>query len=119
MGLAELTSRLRGWLIGEYQAVIFEEVDDIVAYALYKEESDRIHLRQFFVQRDKRRSGRGRQCIGLLRSEVWPSNKRVTVDVLCHNKEGTKFWRAVGFSEYCLTLEILPESIHSARDGLK
>jgi predicted acetyltransferase len=61
------------------------------------------------VQRTLRRSGVGRQCIEILFSEVWPQNKRITVDVLSQNSDGISFWRSVGFSDYCLTLEIYPD----------
>ena len=89
---------------------IFEDDSGILAYALYREKEDHVYLRQFFVQRYQRRNGVGRQCIKILCSEIWPKDKRITVDVLCHNQAGIPFWRAVGFSDYCLTLERLPET---------
>jgi len=30
------------------------------------------------------------------------------VDVLCRNTSGVAFWRSVGYSDYSLTLEIMP-----------
>jgi hypothetical protein len=36
-------------------------------------------------------------------------DKRITVNALCQNHLGTAFWRAVGFTDYCLTLEIYPD----------
>ena len=36
-------------------------------------------------------------------------DKRITVDVLCQNEVGVAFWRAMGFTDYCLTLEIYPD----------
>ena len=58
--------------------------------------------------RHKRRSGIGREAAQILRSQVWPKNKRLTVEVLVANKAAVSFWRVVGFSDYALTLEILP-----------
>jgi hypothetical protein len=46
----------------------------------------------------------------MLRSQVWPKTKRLTVDVLVANKSGVAFWRQLGFTDYCLTLEIPPEN---------
>lgn len=105
MTVPELIERMHGWLAYDYRAAIFEDGSGIVAYALYQEE-DHVYLHQFFVQRHVRRCGIGRQCMKILFSEIWPQNKRITVNVLCHNKPGTAFWRAVGFTDYCLALEI-------------
>jgi hypothetical protein len=51
MKVSELVNQMRSWLETEYQASIFEDDSGIVAYALYREEKDNIHLRQFFVER--------------------------------------------------------------------
>ena len=99
---------MRGWLASEYRAVIFEEGGEVVAYALYREQPEEIYLRQFFVVRHRRRQGLGRRAVEILRSEVWPTTKRLTVDVLVANPSGIAFWRAVGYTDYALTLEILP-----------
>jgi len=106
MSELQLIERMLHWLSNEYKAIIFENTET-AAYALYHEHSDYIYLRQFFVQRHLRRAGIGRQCIEILFSEVWPA-KRVTVDVLSVNQAGADFWRSIGFSDYCLTLEALP-----------
>ncbi|MBI3865273.1 MAG: GNAT family N-acetyltransferase [Planctomycetia bacterium] len=110
MSEAELEQRMRGWIAGEYRAVLFERNHRVVAYALYREQTDEIYLRQLFVVREHRREGIGRQAIELLRTSVWPKSRRLTVDVLVANQSALAFWRAVGYSDYCLTLEILPQS---------
>jgi predicted acetyltransferase len=110
MTLPQLEERMRGWLSAEYRAVIFENDGDIVAHALYREQPDEIYLRQLFVARDRRRQGLGRRAIEILRSDIWPKNKRLTVDVLLRNTSAIAFWRAVGYKDYCLALEILPDS---------
>jgi GNAT superfamily N-acetyltransferase len=109
MSVAELRGRMERWLSGEYRAVIFGPATDPIAYALYREDDTEIYLRQFFVRRDQRHEGVGRSAIGLLRNKVWPRNKRLTVEVLTDNVTAVQFWRAVGYQDYCLTLEILPE----------
>jgi ribosomal protein S18 acetylase RimI-like enzyme len=106
MTLPQLEERMRGFLEGEYRGVIFEEGGEIVAYALYREQLDEIYLRQLFVPRDRRRQGHGRRAIEILRSDIWPKNKRLTVDVLLHNTDAIAFWRAVGYKDYLLGLEI-------------
>lgn len=107
MTVAELAERMKTWLQGEYRAIIFSDVAP-VAYALFREETALIYLRQLFVRRDRRRSGIGRAAVDILRREIWRPDVRLTVDVLCRNTAGAAFWRSVGYQDYCLTLEILP-----------
>jgi GNAT superfamily N-acetyltransferase len=110
MTVPELDQRMRDWLAAEYRAVVFEDNGEVVAYALYCEKSDEVYLRQLFVVRQRRRQGIGRQALEMLRSQVWPQDKRLTVDVLVANQRALAFWRAAGYTDYCLTLEILPAS---------
>ncbi len=107
MTIEQLAERMKKWLQGEYQAVVFSD-DEPVGYALFKKEDSLIHLRQFFVRRDRRRVGIGRFAFDQLLREVWPSGVRLTVDVLCQNTGGVAFWRSVGYRDYCLSLEIMP-----------
>jgi GNAT superfamily N-acetyltransferase len=107
MNVAELAERMKKWLRGEYRAIVFSEADP-VAYALFKQDDALIYLRQLFVRQDRRRAGIGRSAVEILRREIWPSNVRLTVDVLCQNRGGVAFWRSVGYRDYSLTLEIAP-----------
>lgn len=116
MSAHELGERMQRWIISEYRAILFERDSKIAAYALYREEDELVYLRQFFVQRTLRRSGVGKTCMEILFSEVWPQNKRINVDVLSQNRGGISFWRSVGFSDYCLTLEICPNLEKSKPD---
>ena len=109
MSREELAERMVQWLESDYRAILFEQGSATVAYALFRNGQDSVYLRQFFVQRPFRRSGVGKRCIEILRSEVFPQDKRITVDVLSHNSAAISFWRAVGFSDYCLTLEASPK----------
>ena len=111
MTVPELEQRMRGWLQTEYAAVIFEEKSEVVAYALYRDEPEELYLRQLFVTRNRRRKGIGRAAVEILRTQIWPKDKRLTVSVLVKNEGAVAFWRAVGYKDYSLTLEILPSSI--------
>lgn len=109
MTVAQLEERMRGWLAsGEYRAMLFEQAGQVVAYALFRETETEVYLRQFFVARPHRREGLGRQAMDVLFSQVWPRHKRWTVSVLAHNVAGVAFWRALGYTDYDLTLEIMP-----------
>ena len=116
---AWLEERMRGFLTGGYQAVLFELAGDVVAYALYAAHTDRsntIHLRQIFVDRARRRQGIGREAMRILTEEIWPADKRLTVAVLVGNRVARAFYKAVGFKEYSLELEI-PASQRGAARG--
>ncbi len=110
MTVPELEQRMRGWLTSEYQAVLFEADGEVVAYALYRERAEEIYLRQLFVVRHRRSQGLGRSAVQLLRSQIWPKSKRLTVEVLVANARAVAFWRTVGFADYSLALEILPDA---------
>jgi len=108
MTVEQLERRMRAWLKDEYRSVIFSDGEP-VAYALFKKEDHLIYLRQLFVHRDRRRCGIGRQAFSILRQQIWPSDVRLTVDVLCQNLGAVAFWRSVGYQDYSLTLEIMPQ----------
>jgi len=106
MTVPELEERMKSWLETAYVAVLFEVGGEVAAYALYRNQDREIYLRHFFVVRHRRRQGIGRKAMGLLRGHIWPKAQRLTVSVLTHNEAGVKFWRAMGWRDYCLTMEI-------------
>jgi GNAT superfamily N-acetyltransferase len=108
MTVPELEQRMRGWLSDEYRAVIYEESSEVVAYALFREQPEEIYLRQLFVVRHRRSQGIGRGVVEILLSQIWPTTKRLTVEVLVANQRAVYFWLAVGYFDYALSLEILP-----------
>ena len=111
--------RMRGFLTGGYDAVFFELEGEAVAYALYTdhpEHDDTIYLRQIFVDRAHRRKGIGREAMRVLKEEVWPKGKRLTVEVLVDNQVARAFYKAAGFREYSLELEI-PASVRELGVG--
>jgi ribosomal protein S18 acetylase RimI-like enzyme len=46
----------------------------------------------------------------LLCSEIWPGHKRLTVEVLCANTGAIAFYKAAGYTEYSLCLEMPPRN---------
>ena len=111
MSISELEGRLKDWLDEAYQAVLFEVEGEVAAYALYRTQPGEIYLRHFFVVRHRRRQGMGKQAMAILRGHIWPKMMRLTVSVLTHNEAGLKFWRAMGYQDYCLTMEIPPPAL--------
>jgi len=110
MTVSQLRERMRDWLSGDYTAVIFEKDGESIAYALFHESENEIYLRQLFVKRENRNRGIGKEAVRLLKEEIWTKSKRLTVDVLSHNKPGIAFWHSVGYKDYYLTLEIMPNT---------
>ena len=106
MTLAQLEQRMRGFLNGEYRVVLFSRSSEPVGYALFRDEPEFVYLRQFFVAAACRRQGIGRAAIEWMRRHAWTGSQRVRLDVLIGNAQGLAFWRAVGFADYCLTLEL-------------
>ncbi|MFA5057486.1 MAG: GNAT family N-acetyltransferase [Opitutaceae bacterium] len=112
---AQLVQRMRRWVgRGEYAAELFEIGGTVMAYALYRELPDEIYLRHLFVARNRRRQGLGRRVMCLLMDEIWPHGRRLTVEVLCANAAGVAFWKAMGYREYSLCLEIMPSTSPAA-----
>jgi len=105
MSVAELEARMCAWLSNEYEAMILEVAGQVAGYALYRRDPDYVYLRQFFINPQFRREGIGRAAIHWLSEHAW-NRQRVRVDVLVNNSAGVAFWRAVGFTDYCLTLEL-------------
>ncbi len=110
MTVPQLEQRMRGWISGEYRAIIYEDGGEVVAYALFREQPEEIYLRQLFVVRHRRSQGIGRWAVDILRSQIWPKTKRLTVEVLVANTRAVSFWRSVGYADYALSLEILPDN---------
>ena len=111
MTLPELEERMREWLSGDFNGVIFEDEGNVVAYGLYREQPDMVYLQHFFVVRHRRRERIGRSAIEILRSQVWPKDRKLLLDVLIANESGLAFWRSVGYEVFALSLEITPETL--------
>ena len=111
LDLYALEDRMRGWLAGEYRAVLFEQGKEVVAYALLRPEGGDTYLRQFFVRRHLRRRGVGREAMRILLATVLAEAPRITLEVLTGNTAARAFWEAVGFREYstAVAMELRPE----------
>jgi GNAT superfamily N-acetyltransferase len=106
MTLLQLQERMSGWLQGEYTGVIFSKKSEAIGYALYRKDPEWIYLRQLFVKTEARRKGVGREVISWLKKNAWKEAKIIRVEVLVDNPEGISFWKAVGFKDYCITMEM-------------
>ena len=110
MSLERLEARMRRWLEDDdYKALLFQENGATVAYSLVSVDEDSAYIRHFFVLHEHRGRGVGRRAFQTLVGQVIPGSVRVTLDVLAKNEAGRAFWRSVGFRDYAIRLERLPE----------
>ncbi len=100
----ELEARMQGWLVGEYEAHLFELDTTIIGYELYRRDPDCIYIRQFFIRPEYRRQGHGRFAFNWLAQHVW-TDQRLRLEVLVGNHAGIALWRSLGFADYCITME--------------
>lgn len=105
MTIERLTERMAGWLHGEYRAVIFSLDGADLGYALYRRDREWVYIRQFWVDPSGRRRGIGRTAMDWLIEHRWADAPRLRLEVLAGNQRAMAFWRAMGFTDYCLTLE--------------
>lgn len=49
-----------------------------------------------------------RQLMVWLRQHAWPTDTPVRLDVLAANTAAQRVWQAVGFADYCITMELAP-----------
>lgn len=105
MTLQQLTDRMSEWLTKDYQAIVIDVDGAHIGYALFCLEPEFVYLRQIFVKPEMRRKGIAKNAIDWLRKNIWKNHPRIRIDVLVENQTGIAFWRSVGFSEYCMTME--------------
>ncbi|MHC4325307.1 MAG: GNAT family N-acetyltransferase [Planctomycetota bacterium] len=106
MSLSELEQRMSDFLRNEYEAVIVSSGQNDIGYALYRKDPEWLYLRQIFVIDTMRSKGIGSRIIEWLRVNPWKNCKIIRTDVLVDNMIGINFWKAVGFKDYCITMEM-------------
>jgi GNAT superfamily N-acetyltransferase len=77
-----------------------------VGYALFRQGSDHVYLRQLYVAAENRRRGIGTRALEWLAENVCQDTLRIRIDVLVENTTARSFWAATGFREYCITMEL-------------
>jgi len=102
--------RLRNWIDAEYTAVLFSNQNQTVGYTLFRQTDPDsegldpgVFIRQYFVVRDQRRNGLGRQMFNILTTNIWPRGCGILLDTKYENQRAQAFWRSLGFSEYHLS----------------
>lgn len=110
MSLEQLEERMRRWLHADYAAHLFFLADsasdeDPFGYVLTRDAAEYLYIRHFYISPAFRRRGLGRLAFDWMLDNVWHDTARLRLDVLVGNESGIAFWRALGFRDYCLTME--------------
>ena len=97
MNIEELKARMHGFLENDYAAYFFMEENKIIGYALARHTSNPMYLRQFYIDRNFRRQGKGRAALKVLLKEL--KTDTIDIEVLSWNEAAIKFWESCGFIE--------------------
>ena len=106
--LEDLRVRMARWIAGEYNVLVFRNGGRVCGYAAWCVEDRGAYLRHFFICRDQRRQGLGRSIIDRLRRDHFPKDQPLQLEATIWNTDAIAFWRAIGFQDFGLTLEMKP-----------
>lgn len=109
MNMIELEERMKEFLETDYSAYFFIEEHQVVGYALIRNTSNPIYLRQFLIDRNFRKRHYGTQAFQLLLKSL--DIKEIDLEVLPWNTGGLAFWKHCGFSETCIAMRYEREFI--------
>lgn len=100
MNISELEGRMKEFLETDYSAYFFIEDNQIIGYALVRNTSRPVYLRQFRIDRKYRKHHYGTQAFQMLLKYL---------EVLPWNKNGLAFWKQCGFNETCIAMRYKAE----------
>lgn len=86
MNINELENRMKGFLETDYSAYFFIEDSQIIGYALIRNTSNPVYLRQFLIDRNYRKQHYGTQAFEMLLRYL--NIKEIDLEVLPWNKNG-------------------------------
>jgi predicted acetyltransferase len=112
MNPAELAERARRFIESEGWSInLIIRGQEIVGFATFRHEPlgvqppvTQFHLRHFFIARQWRRRGLGREAFQRLLARC-TQGEPVVIDVLEANPGGRAFWSSMGFEPYALRME--------------
>jgi len=113
MSVAQLEQRFERFVDQEGWSVdLFLLDEEIIGYAAHRREPDlaepsgeRIHLRQFYIVRHRRRGGAGHVAFEELVRARFDAGRRIYLEVIENNPGGKIFWLRTGFTPYSTIME--------------
>lgn len=113
MTYTELHNRMTDFLKQNWKAILLVLDEEIVGYGLYQERVEtidrdlrEIYLRQYFIRRQFRGRGLGKEGIKRMNEEFFPESSLIIIDVLESNPEGKRFWESIGFKPYYTNMKV-------------
>jgi ribosomal protein S18 acetylase RimI-like enzyme len=103
MSIEQLSARMSTWLQTEYRALVLYCDTEICGYLLYRVDQEYVYIRHLFIKAEYRRQGFGQYAVRWLQST---QQQKLRIDVLVGNLSGQQFWQALGFQNYCITMEL-------------
>jgi L-amino acid N-acyltransferase YncA len=104
MNTEELKERMGKFLKDGYKAYYFLEGDNrILGYALCDLKKTPMYLRQFYIKREERRKGKGKESFKKLIE--YTKREEIGIDVYAWNDVGIKFWVSLGFKNKYMHME--------------
>lgn len=103
MNINELERRMKEFLETDYSAYFFVEDSQIIGYALVRNTSNPVYLRQFLIDRNYRKRHYGTQAFQMLLKYL--NIKEMDLEVLPWNERGVAFWKHCGFGETCISMK--------------
>lgn len=114
MTLEELEARFGQFVEQAWRIDLFLMDAEVIGYALHRYEPDpveptgrRVHLRQFYIVRDRRLTGAPRLAFRHLVKQRFSARERIYLDVIENNPGGKLFWSRNGFTPYGTIMEYL------------
>ncbi len=105
--LSALTERMARWVAtGEYEVLLLRRGARVAGYAAWRPEDRGTYIRHFFICRDQRCQGWGRAAMRLLRRDFFPQDRPIQIEAAIGNAAGIAFWRALGFQDFGLSMEL-------------
>ena len=80
----------------------FKEAEEIIGYALIRHTCSPLYLRQFYIDRAYRRKHYGEKAFHELLKLLQVDT--IDIDVLPWNEAGLQFWKSLGFTETCISM---------------
>ncbi|MCL1858719.1 MAG: GNAT family N-acetyltransferase [Oscillospiraceae bacterium] len=105
LNLKQLEKRMKDFINSSYKAFLFYRNENVIGYALCNMTKTPVYLRQFFICRDVRRKGYGKQAFHELL--IYLNIQEIDLDVYSWNKTGISFWESLGFEKRCYNMRYM------------
>ncbi|MBY9078392.1 GNAT family N-acetyltransferase [Paenibacillus sp. HN-1] len=97
MDSGQLKERMQRFIETDYTAYLFLCKGEATGYSLIRHHSVPLYIRHFFIRREYRRQGLGREAFRVLTSHLHTDN--LDVEAMFWNEQALGFWRSLGFKE--------------------